>query len=680
MPRSIVFGNQSLLVCLDKNYNIRDIYFPHVGMENHLNGHECRIGIWVDNQFSWLENDEWNKQIYYSGDTLVGESIFENDKLSVKLIIKDCVYTKKNIFLREIQIENLDSKEREFRIFFSHDLYIYGVNIGITAYYDPDTRSVIHYLKDRWFLFNGYGDNDHIDGFATGKAHFGESIGTYKDAEDGVLSGNAIDQGTVDSTIQLNKIIKSQGMDKIFYWFTVGENYKKILDLNNFVLKNTVTKLINETAAFDHTWVNKSNLNFFDLSDKVVRLFKRSLLIVKSQMDANGAIIAANDSDVMQFNRDHYSYLWPRDGALVASSLTKAGYAFLSRKFYSLCGDLITRKGFLLHKYNPDGGVGSSWHPWYNDEEGMMLAIQEDETALVLYTLGEYYKIYKDLDLLNELYSKFIIPAADFMVEFRDDKGLPLPSYDLWEERRGIHTFTVASVIAGLKEASDFAILFGDVDKAEIYIRTADAMKAAMVKYLYDNDLKRFLRMINFDKDGNIIKDDNIDASLYAIFEFDIFPATDPLVETTMSAVKDKLWVKTEVGGVARYINDYYHQISNDIEKVPGNPWFICTLWLAEWYIKRAQQNPKYLTDLEKAKDLIEWVANRALSTNILAEQVNPYTNEPISVSPLTWSHATVVLTVLEYLESYSRVNSCPTCGRALSFKDVFKTKKEKHV
>jgi len=657
MPRSIVFGNQSLLVCLDKNYNIRDIYYPHVGMENHLNGHECRIGIWVDNQFSWLESDEWNKQIYYSGYTLVGESIFENIRLSVKLIIKDCVYTKKNIFLREIEIENLDNKEREFRIFFSHDLYIYGVNIGITAYYDPDAKSIIHYLKDRWFLFNGHGDKKHIDGFATGKAHFGDSIGTYKDAEDGILSGNAIDQGTVDSTIQLNKIIKSQGTEKVTYWFSVGENYEEVLDLNNFVLKKTVSKLINETAAFDHTWVNKSNLNFFDLSEKVVRLFKRSLLIVKSQMDADGAIIAANDSDVMQFNRDHYSYLWPRDGALVASSLTKAGYAFLSRKFYRLCGDLITQKGFLLHKYNPDGGVGSSWHPWYNDEEGMMLAIQEDETALVLYTLGEYYKIYKDLDLLNELYSRFVIPAADFMVEF-----------------------TVASVIAGLKEAVDFANLFGDVDKAEIYKKTADDMKAAMIKYLYDKDLKRFLRMINFDKDGNILKDDNIDASLYAIFEFGVFPATDPLVETTMSAVKDKLWVKTEVGGVARYINDYYHQISNDIEKVPGNPWFICTLWLAEWYIKRAQQNPKHLNDLEKAKDLIEWVANRALSTNILAEQVNPYTNEPISVSPLTWSHATVVLTVLEYLESYSIVNSCPTCGRALTFKDVFKTKKENHV
>ena len=56
----------------------------------------------------------------------------------------------------------------------------------------------------------------------------------------------------------------------------------------------------------------------------------------------------------------------------------------------------------------------------------------------------------------------------------------------------------------------------------------------------------------------------------------------------TMSAVEKKLWVKTEVGGVARYENDYYHRISNDIAAVPRNPWFICTLWLADYFITRA--------------------------------------------------------------------------------------------
>jgi GH15 family glucan-1,4-alpha-glucosidase len=34
----------------------------------------------------------------------------------------------------------------------------------------------------------------------------------------------------------------------------------------------------------------------------------------------------------------------------------------------------------------------------------------------------------------------------------------------------------------------------------------------------------------------------------------------------------------------------------------------------------------------------------------VLSEQVDPYTKAPISVSPLTWSHATVVSLVNEYV------------------------------
>jgi GH15 family glucan-1,4-alpha-glucosidase len=34
----------------------------------------------------------------------------------------------------------------------------------------------------------------------------------------------------------------------------------------------------------------------------------------------------------------------------------------------------------------------------------------------------------------------------------------------------------------------------------------------------------------------------------------------------------------------------------------------------------------------------------------VLAEQYHPYSGDAISVSPLTWSHATFIIVVLEYL------------------------------
>jgi GH15 family glucan-1,4-alpha-glucosidase len=120
-----------------------------------------------------------------------------------------------------------------------------------------------------------------------------------------------------------------------------------------------------------------------------------------------------------------------------------------------------------------------------------------------------------------------------------------------------------------------------------------------------------------------------------------------------MEAMRDRLWVKTQVGGVARYENDTYHQRSRDVENVPGNPWFICTLWLARWYIASADENG----DLDRALELLQWAVDHALPSGVMAEQVHPYTNVPLSVSPLTWSHATLVIAVLEYLQKQADID-----------------------
>jgi GH15 family glucan-1,4-alpha-glucosidase len=113
-----------------------------------------------------------------------------------------------------------------------------------------------------------------------------------------------------------------------------------------------------------------------------------------------------------------------------------------------------------------------------------------------------------------------------------------------------------------------------------------------------------------------------------------------------MNQVRDRLTVKTPVGGVARYENDSYHQISKDVAHVPGNPWFICTLWLAQYEISRA----KTVAEARRAIPTLDWAVSRALPSGVLAEQVHPYTGQPISVSPLTWSHATFVTVVADYL------------------------------
>jgi GH15 family glucan-1,4-alpha-glucosidase len=277
--------------------------------------------------------------------------------------------------------------------------------------------------------------------------------------------------------------------------------------------------------------------------------------------------------------------------------------------------------------------------------------------------LWYHFDKFRDIEFSANQYENLVIRCGDFLASYRDGKtGLPLPSYDLWEEKWGIHTFTVSTVYAGIRAAEKFASFFKDTRRIKIYQKAAEEVKAAMDQYLYSEEHGRFLKTIVPRKDGSFDLDPTIDASIYAPFYFGVFEPGDEKVVNTMNAVKGRLWVRTDVGGIARYEGDSYHRVSDHIQDVPGNPWFICTLWLAQWYIAKAQN----FEELQEALPILEWVASRALPSGVLAEQVHPFTDQPLSVSPLTWSHATFVTAILEYVNKVGELDICPSCGNPM--------------
>ena len=71
----------------------------------------------------------------------------------------------------------------------------------------------------------------------------------------------------------------------------------------------------------------------------------------------------------------------------------------------------MSKEGYLLHKYNPDGTLASSWHPWVRDGQ-KDLPIQEDETALVLWALWNHFQQWKDVEYIKPLYRSLITKAA----------------------------------------------------------------------------------------------------------------------------------------------------------------------------------------------------------------------------------------------------------------------------
>ncbi|MBD3273106.1 glycoside hydrolase family 15 protein [Candidatus Dependentiae bacterium] len=660
MARYFSLSNGNLLICLDKNARIADFYFPYVGQENHINGLAHKFGVWVDNEISWFESEEWKKNLFYKKETLTATTHATNEKQKISLEIEDIVHPKKDIYLRKTIVKNNENRERKIKLFFHQVFQIYGGNIGNTVYYNPMSESIIFYKRQRYFLINGLVCNKtkhSISDYTTGIFNDQNLISTYLDAEDGNLSNNPIEHGSVDSTISFEFDLKANEEICVYYWICVGKKNGTVSRLNEYVHENKPDKILEETETYWKNWVNKTKFNFYGMQKNLVDLFKRSLLIVSTHIDNNGAFIASGDSSTLYLKKDTYAYMWPRDGALIARSLDRCGYKEITEKFFNFICNVLTKDGYLFHKYNPDESLGSSWHPWIHDGK-VQLPIQEDQIALILDALWKHYQTHKEDEYIKNIFECTIRNSANFMYNFINKKlGLPKPSYDLWEEKLGIHTFTCATVYAGFMAAYNFEKTFGTEQEAEKFLKIANTLKENIIKYFYDEKKKTFIKGIYFEND-EIIKDETIDtSSTYGIFEYKILPVDDPRIKESFETIEKKLQCKEPIKGYTRYENDYYYRINRE---GPGNPWFITTLWVAEYYITKAKNE----NDLKKALEIFEWVDKHKLETGVLSEQLNPTTGSPLSVAPLTWSHAAYIIAVNKYLEKLEELGICKTCEK----------------
>jgi oligosaccharide amylase len=658
MARPLVLGNGTILVGLDQFGCVRDFFYPYVGMENHACGDQHRIGIWTDHTFSWLSDDAWQRTLRYDHESLVTNIHARNDQQQIELSLNDAVDHEHPLFIRHITIQNNAPYRRTIKLFMHQVFTIFESAYGDTVYYNPFLNALVHYKGKRYFVINGAHHTSTTSGiaeFAAGLAgKFGKE-GTWRDAEDGSLSDNTIEHGSVDSTIGFTVTLDPSEKKRISYWIGAGKKLADITAINTYALKHHDT-IIAQTKKHWQTWVNRTPLRFEGLNNDIVRLFKQSLLIIRSHTDKHGAIIASSDSTTLHKQRDSYSYMWPRDGALITGALDRSGYIDISQRFFTFCKDAITDDGYLLHKYLPNGALGSSWHSWL-DEGHIQLPIQEDETASVLDALWKHYTIYEDNDFIKTLYKPFIKKAGNFLATYIDEQtGLPQESYDLWEEKLGIHTYTCCTVYAGLYAAANFEDRFGDPATANEYRAQARRIKQNILDYLYDTERGYFIKRIYYER-GKRYYDTTLDASsAYGIIACNVLPSSDERVKSSFAMLKKNLQCHgCKVGGYARYMRDQYYQVDTSL---PGNPWFITTLWIAEYYIAIAGTKE----DLDPAIAILDWTCNYALSTGVLSEQINPHTGDQLSVAPLAWSHAAFVTTIIKYLEKLDDLGLCDMC------------------
>ncbi len=655
MPRSLVIGNGNVLVGFDANYSVRDIFFPRVGDANHTMGNVCRTGFFIDGKFAWVSDPAWERHLGYAEDSLVSDVTLTHPGLGITVKFEDYVDLARNWFIRNLEIRST-SGFTTGHVFFHYDWYIEGSDIGNTVLFEPRHRGIIAYKANRYFLAGGIsGPEFGIDTWANGKKGNGLA-GTWVDAEDGTLGRNPIEQGSVDCTIGFDIGPAAAGEpSSVIHWLCMGTRLSDVTTYGQELIVGRGPETYRgRTLTFWQVWSEQDHRHVDEeLGSDVTQLYRRSLLTARTHADNRGAIVAATDFDITKFARDTYAYAWPRDGALVANALDRAGHQDVTRQFFTFCQQTLVEEGFFLHKYTPYGQPGSSWLPWVDSSGRRTLPIQEDETGLVLWALWQHYRLHRNLDFVVGLYSTLVVPAADWMASYIDTRnGLLMPSWDLWEERWGIHAFTVGAVWGGLDAARNFADLFGDVKAYVRYRDAADRLRKASDAHLYSTDLGRFARRIAVEDDGTLTVDMILDSALYGLWRFGMYPPDDKRIVETMTAIRDQLSNKAATGGVARYEDDYYFKVEADTKKTPGNPWFMCTLWLAQWYIATAKDTH----DLRAARDIINWVVAHQIPGGLLSEQLDPNTGAPLSVSPLTWSHAELIVTVDEFCRKSERV------------------------
>jgi len=645
MSRPIVLSNGELHVGLNNFGMVHDFYFPYVGFENHSAGSAPRhkIGVWIDGKLSWLDDaGQWTFDFRLPHEALIGVTIAKNEKMGVILQFDDLVDSDINAFIRNIHVINTLSEKREIRLFM-HQAFVISDSASNTdtAQYLPNNNAILHYRGHKAFIISGMCQGKPFDQYSIGLFGIEGKAGTWCDADDGKLDCNNVEHGRVDSTLLFKLLIDPHSSGRVHYWIAVGKSIRNALAVHKQILSEGVDERVNITAVWWRNWLKPTLSIQPKIPEQHRKNFLQSMMIIKSQIDNHGAIIASTDTSLLNYSRDAYGYCWPRDGAYTLWPLIRMGYTEEAYRFFSFIKHWIHSDGYLMHKYRADGALGSSWHPYIHGDI-VSPPIQEDETALPVFIFAQFYLLNPDPKLLDEFYQDMIVPMADFMTDFVDKtNGLPKPSYDLWEQTFLTSTYTTAVTYAALIAASDLATATKDSDNAVKWRAAATGIQEAAHKYLYNDTKQVFFCGLNADRVQTTMNDVVDCSSVFGAYNFGLFDASSPQITSSIETIKRLFKIDEGAPGLPRYENDEYRRTSRNI---CGNYWFITSFWLAQYYIDHDQR--------DKAEAILDWARNNSMSTGVMGEQFNPVDNIIVAPAPLTWTHAEYIATLLDLIST----------------------------
>ena len=322
-----------------------------------------------------------------------------------------------------------------------------------------------------------------------------------------------------------------------------------------------------------------------------------------------------------------YQFCWFRDGSFIAEGASAAGLVGEADRFHRWCAQVLLREEpavdavvaalgrgepvaddeYLPARYNLDGSRHVD--DWWN--------FQVDGYGTWLWALERH------LDRTGQHPTDFA-PAIEVAVRYLVATGRGT-CRDWWEENRDeTHVATLAGVVGGLRSA----VRMGTPPTGLAEAATA-VSEAALADVMRDGV-----------EDGRLVKwlgGSDVDASLLPVAAlYDALPVDHPVVTATVAEIESRL--TTPTNGVHRYESDTFYG---------GGQWPVLGCLLAWHHIR--------LGNLDRAAQLLDWVASTADADRLLPEQAPPLLAPDRlaewdgrwgqSADPLLWSHGMFLAT-----------------------------------
>lgn len=624
-----VIGNGNILGCITESGELIRLYWPEIDFPQHLE--KMLTGFFntqIPHSTVWFSEGEHSVSQSYIDSTNILVTKATIDKLFLEITQTDFCLTDVPVIVRHYKIKNISSADFNLGIGIASHVISHTQDLGNTLF-DFTTDSLVHYSHGGcWSICS---DRD-VKEFQIGNNPFGavwggklNSIDSIGMSPDGALLW---DMG----------ILHSGDETSLTTYISFSHCLNELKLLANDIKKYNIDEHMNRVKEYWHDYLKSCSIIKSGIP-KADKIYERSLLLFGLMSDKkSGGLLASPEIDEEFTRCGRYAYCWGRDAAFITWALDEAGLYGDAEKFYDWTIRVQDSEGFWHQRYHMNGSLAPSW------------GIQIDETGSILFGMLKHYLYVKDIRFLQKVWPA-VEKAVAFLERFIDeDTSLPLPSFDLWEERMGEHTYSTAAVIAGIRAAAEMGEYLGEPDaKIERWKTAADNMQKAMEKELVDKDKGIFLRSIRtklnpwgpepsdaivtikVNKKGFYrevtAKDQRMDISLLGpAVPFAIFDPGHPVVRTTSAGIEKCLFMEW-TGGFLRYENDTY---------AGGNPWIVSTLWMALYCIK--------INDIEKAREYFNWALKCATHLDFLPEQVDRQDGKPCWVIPLTWSHAMYVL------------------------------------